>query len=234
MALPAQPNRSLIDGLDVLQAVAAAPGPVGVRELGRMLDMETTRANRLLKTLAGIGITQQREDRRYEPGPGLHVIAAQALYGSGLLRRSIAPLRKLQALGHTVALGVRWRDRVSYLIHAGPKMDVAEGIGRSTLFPADRSSIGLVLLASEPAKIVRQLYGNDAPGLLEQLQAVRHQGYARVVNQQRPLTATVGVRVGTPAVAGVAVSGHITTRDVPGVLPALREAAKQIERGAQP
>ena len=33
--LPAQPNRSLLEGIDVLLAVATSSGPRGVRELAR-------------------------------------------------------------------------------------------------------------------------------------------------------------------------------------------------------
>ena len=116
--LPAQPNRSLIDGLACLQALAGTSGAVGCRELGRRLGLETTRVNRLLKTLAALGLAAQGQDRKYRPGPGIHVLAAQALFGSGLLRRAIDPLEDLHRFGLTVALGVLWRDHVAYLYHA--------------------------------------------------------------------------------------------------------------------
>ncbi len=50
--LNAQPNHSLIDGFNVLQALASIDEPIGGRKLARLLDLEPTRANRLLKTLA--------------------------------------------------------------------------------------------------------------------------------------------------------------------------------------
>lgn len=90
----AQANQSIIDGISVLQALAMSEEPVGSRELSRRLDMETTRVNRLLKTLAYIGITQQTANRKYVPGPGMHVLATQSLYASRLLRCAIAPLEK--------------------------------------------------------------------------------------------------------------------------------------------
>jgi len=90
--LPAQPNQSLIDGLACLQQLASEREPVGGRELARDLGLEPTRVHRLLRTLAHLGLAQQDAQRRYRPGPGIHVLAAQAMFGSGLLRRALPVL----------------------------------------------------------------------------------------------------------------------------------------------
>src|SRR5687767_1336816 len=121
VAPPAQPNQSLIDGLTVLQALAVAAGPVGGRALARELNLEPTRVNRLLKTLAFLGMAEQTSDRKYFPGPGMHILAARALYGSGLVTRAMPYLEQLVArYDRVVALGVLWRDQVSYLYHWQP------------------------------------------------------------------------------------------------------------------
>ena len=41
--------------------------------------------------LAHRGIARQDESRRYVPGPAMHVLSAQSLFGSGLIRRALGP-----------------------------------------------------------------------------------------------------------------------------------------------
>ena len=123
--------------------------------MARQLGLEPTRVNRLLKTLAHLGLAEQDAQRRYRPGPAIHVLAAQAMFGSGLLRRAMPVLEGLHALGCTVAMGVLWRDRVCYLYHGGPDTPAAEALGRVGLFPAAASGIGCALLAQQTADDVR-------------------------------------------------------------------------------
>jgi len=145
--LNAQPNQSLIDGIATLQALATSPEPVGCRELARRLDADPTKINRLLKTLAYLGIARQTANRKYTAGPGMHVLAAQSLFASGLIRRALPVLEGLRRFGHTVALGVLWGDSVSYLFHAPPGIEASRGLGRIGLLPATTSGIGIVLLS---------------------------------------------------------------------------------------
>jgi DNA-binding IclR family transcriptional regulator len=222
--LPHQPNQSLIDGLACLQAVVGAEAPVGGRELARQLALESTRVNRLLKTLAHLGLTQQRPDRRYVAGPGIHVLAAQSLFASGLIRRALPVLESLHRHKLIVALGVLWRDQVSYLYHATPGMVAAEGLGRSGLFPASKSSIGMILLAQLPDRELRQRF----PELGASLRATRKAGFART--QPNPGTESLAVAIGTPAFAAVALSGKITERQIPKLVASLDAAVAEIER----
>ncbi|CAN5542161.1 global regulatory protein [soil metagenome] len=235
--LPAQPNQSLIDGLACLQALATAGGPVGSRQLGRELGLESTRVNRLLKTLAHLGIAQQTADRQYTPGPAMHVLAAQAMFGSGLLQRAIGPLESLRRAKMSVAMGVLWRDHVSYLYHAGPTMKPAEALGRVGLFPATRSSIGMMLLARRPVDEVRALYrGAEIPNfpdgiesLLKQLAVVRRSGVAIVQPFERDTVRTIAVAIEAES-AAIAFSGPIARGDEDSLTVSLREAAAQIAK----
>ena len=145
--LNAQPNQSLIDGIATLQALAMSPEPIGSRELARQLGIDSTKVNRLLKTLAYLGIARQTANRKYTAGPGMHVLAAQSLFASGLIRRALPVLEGLRRFGHTVALGVLWGDSVSYLFHAPPGIEASRGLGRIGLLPATTSGIGIVLLS---------------------------------------------------------------------------------------
>lgn len=231
--LPAQPNQSLLDGIRCLEDVAGRGRAVGVRELGRELGLEPTRVHRLLRTLAHLGLVQQQPDRRYAPGPAVHVLASLTLFASGLMRRAWEPLERLRRHGHVVAMGVLWRDHVSYLYHAGPGTPPGEGIGRTALFPASRSSIGRVLLAGQGVAQVRALYRGrpvagvvgGASGLLRELGAVRRDGYALVANGT---DLSLAVPVGSPPVAAIALAGRWKPREQKALIESLQDAAHRM------
>ena len=232
----AQPNQSLIDGITTLQALATSPEPVGCRELARRLNADPTKINRLLKTLAYLGIARQTANRKYTAGPGMHVLAAQSLFASGLIRRALPELESLRRFGHTVALGVLWGDNVSYLFHAPPGIEASRGLGRIGLLPATTSGIGVVLLSELDDEDVRELYGDrDIPmfpdgieQLLTKLAEVRQLGYARVHVADDRDHHVVAISTGDPAHAGIALSGWIPEASTEALVAALRESAPNI------
>lgn len=241
--LPAQPNQSLIDGLACLQALTLSREPVGSRELARLLDLEPTRVNRLLKTLAYLGLAEQDERRKYRPGPGVHVLAAQSLFGSGLIRRAIGPLDALDKLGHVVAMGVLWRDQTCYLYHASPDTPSAQRLGHPRLYPAATSGLGMALLAYRSEGELRALYAKDDPdspwtakspptldgpdGLFERLARIREQGYALIDIPDSPRR-TLGLALGTPPYAAIGVSGTFGDDEIDDLVATLRDTAAQI------
>jgi DNA-binding IclR family transcriptional regulator len=232
----AQPNQSLIDGITTLQALATSPEPVGCRELARRLNADPTKINRLLKTLAYLGIARQTANRKYTAGPGMHVLAAQSLFASGLIRRALPELEALRRFGHTVALGVLWGDNVSYLFHAPPGIEASRGLGRIGLLPATTSGIGVVLLSELDDEDVRELYlDKDIPmfpggieQLLTKLAEVRRLGYARVHVADDRDHHVVAISTGDPAHAGIALSGWIPEASTEALVAALRESAPNI------
>jgi DNA-binding IclR family transcriptional regulator len=234
--LNAQPNQSLIDGIRTLQALATSPEPVGCRELARRMGLDSTKVNRLLKTLAYLGIARQTSDRKYTAGPGMHVLAAQSLFASGLIRRALPVLEEMRRFGHTVALGVLWRENVSYLFHAPPGVEASSALGRIGLLPATTSGIGIVLLSEHDDDEIREWYAEgDIPmfpqgvdQLLAKLGEVRSLGYARVHVADARDHHVVAVSTGDPAHAGVALSGWIPEAATAPLVEALREAAAKI------
>ncbi len=235
--LPAQPNQSLIDGLTVLQALAVSTEPVGGRALARELGLEATRVNRLLKTLAYLGMARQTPKRKYLPGPAMHVLSAQSLFGSGLIRRALPVLENLQQSGHVVALGVLWRDQVCYLYHWEPGETSANALGRLNLYPASQSSIGRMLLAWQDEQHVRDLYAdrdiplypNGVADLLADLRTARAQGYAYAIQRPRPLNSSVAAPLGTPPYAAIALGGAVPAETLLESVAILRNAVEQIE-----
>ncbi|HKJ90528.1 MAG TPA: helix-turn-helix domain-containing protein [Oceanipulchritudo sp.] len=223
--LPAQPNRSLMEGLEVLLALAQRGEAVGVRELARELGMTPTRVQRYLATLAHAGLTERTPQRRYGVGAGIHALSAMSLSASGLAGRAMQVLPPLGDLGLKVALGVLWRDTVNYLYFSLPGMPVSEMLGHDRGFPARRSSIGMLLLAEHDASHVGRFFGKEA-GLTEALEKVRTAGYARV--EQPDGETSLAVAVGNPPVAGLALSGIIREAELESHLKRLREAATQL------
>lgn len=220
---PAQSNKSISDGFVVLQALASSDRPMGGRELARVLDMETTRVNRLLKTLASMDILQQTAQRKYEPGPGMHVLAAQSLHASSLLRHSMDALETLTSTGLIVALGVLWRDQVAYLYHRTPGMSAGDALGRIGSRPATMTGVGMALLAAKTDEEIISLYaGRDIPGypegpeaLMDRITTIRHQNYAYVevqpdtLGKASDIHQTIATTLGTPTTAALALSGWI-------------------------
>lgn len=237
----AQPNQSLIDGIATLQALATSGVPVGGRELARRLGFEPTRVNRLLKTLAYLGIASQTADRKYTSGPGMHVLAAQSLFASGLIRRALPVLESLRRFNLVVALGVLWRDNVSYLYHAPPGVGSAEAVGRIGLYPATNGGIGLALLATRSNDEVAEIYeGREIPSfphgiasLLTYLDEVRALGYVRVLVKPEVEQHSLAVPVGDPTRAAIAMSGWIPPESTKTLVEALHAAAILIG-GARP
>lgn len=231
-----------MDGLACLQALASSDTPIGTRELARRLGLEPTRVNRLLRTLASMGLAEQDDHRKYRPGAGIHVLAAQSLHGSGLIDLALRHMRGLHTFGHAVALGVLWRDQVSYLYHVGTE-DPASHVLEGEPYPATKSSVGMALLAHESEEHVRELYAPTEPslfqlnspppqldgpdGLLARLAQTREQGYALL---GFPDHRTIAVTVGAPPYAAVAVSGSFGDDEVPALRAALVDVAEKIAK----
>lgn len=235
----AQPNQSLIDGFTIVNALVLAGQPVGGRELARQLGFEPTRVNRLLKTLAFLGVARQTPSRKYTVGPAMHVMAAHDMFASGVLGQALPLLESLRHFNLTVAFGVLWRFNVTYLYHAPPGMASADALGRKSLYPATKGGIGLVMLAELPVEIVRAQYAEgEIPGfesvdaLLAKLDEIRENGYARVLVNTELDHHTIAVPVGEPAHAAVALSGWIPEANAPDLVAALREIAAAIDAGA--
>lgn len=249
--LPAQPNQSLIDGLACLQALSSSEHPIGSREMARTLGLEVTRVNRLLKTLAAIGLAEQDARKKYHPGPAIHVLAAQSLFGSGLLRRAIGPLESLYHFGHLVALGVLWRDQTAYLFHGHPSHPALDGLGHERLYPAASSGIGLMLLSHRSEDEIRGLYeeatsprGRGAMpedvvpvldgegGLLTRLDSIRANGWA-LAHIPGGANRTLAVGLGDQFDAAIGVSGEFGDDEIDRLLEALRDVADQINQKEQ-
>ena len=231
--LPAQPNRSLMDGIRCLQILSSNPGPIGARELARRLNMETTRAHRLVKTLAHMGMARQNRNSKYMPGPAMHVMAAQSLYSSGLIGKSTEPLLNLHRKVNLVtAFGMLWERNVYYLYHLMPGMSAQEAVGRIRLQPATQSGIGMMLLSKKTDDEVRELFdGVDTiPGyrgvemVIESLYKIRDLGYAFMKIESDNAEYSLAAMSPNNLYTGVALAGSIEETQVAELKQAIDEA----------
>lgn len=171
--MSSQPNQSLIDGIRCLQYLVTSGRAIGCRELARLMGINATRVNRLLMTMAAIGLTQQDEQRRYLPGPGIHALAAQAIRGSTLFSQALPLLERHAPKDIVVALGVLWEDQVIYIYHSEPGSQVSQALAGFHTLPAWQSVIGMALLASETDEALQARFSPEhwremAPKLAQQ------------------------------------------------------------------
>ena len=240
--LPKQPNKSLIDGIACLQAVASRSEFVGVSELSKVLDLEQTKVHRLLRTLAHLGFTQQDSSRKYGPGPAIYALAAQTLYASHFIRDALGPLEELRAKQpHIVAMGVVWNRRVNYLYHAKRGTPLEQAIGTFGTWPAADSGIGLAVMASfDDEEILRlyegrelEFYKTGVKGLLKRLKEVRKTAHATVDTHGEEQHTTIGLPLLSNPMVGVAVTGKIKADQKDKILGMLRETVGAIDANAE-
>lgn len=232
--LPSQPNLSLINGLAVLQVVVTAEGPVGSRDVARRMNIEHTKVSRLLGTLAYLGMVRQTSGRKYLPGPGIHLLSAQSLRGSGLLAATLPHLQGLRGGDATVSLAVLWEHEVCYLLYAIPGRSVEQSIGAHSPYPAQESIHGLALLAHVNDEGIRGRLA-QGPQLLDparfqsflaEIHQTRQRGYAlRTLPDGRiSLAATIG----EPPIASISVLGRFEPSQVEGLTATLLKVAGKI------
>jgi DNA-binding IclR family transcriptional regulator len=235
---PAQINKSLRDGIECLLEIAAMERPVGSRELARRLGQDHTHINRIISTLAYMGLAEQTTDRKYIAGSGLLVLAGLSLRGSPLYRCAMPHLEELGiTTGYQVALGLRWRTNVSYLYHGHVQKHAVLGIASEGLYPADRSSIGLVLLSQLTRQEVEELYQGSSAGVLqnpdmktlfERVDKALKDGFAMAPNGR-----SIAVALGQPAVAGIALYRSEDEEELPKDKKAVRNMVEQLHSTAE-
>lgn len=232
---PSQVVWGLVDGMEVLRYLAASPGPVTGVNIARTLGLSPVRVSRLLTTLRWMGITRRDPSGRYMVAAGIHALATQNMASSGLMERVIHNLSPLSDSPYTVACGVLWRDRVSFLYFRNPGASAIEGIQQWNT-SATTSSIGMALLAHRSDAEIRSLYDGrtDIPGLypttaelLKAINRIRRAGYAALRWETHT---SLAVPVGEPPYTAIAVSGFQTAEEERAFLERLRTAAQAIAR----
>src|SRR5687768_14325923 len=103
-----QGNQSLERGLAVLEAFGPQRAEIGIRELGRLLNLNKTIVHRLARTLLERGFLEQNPDTlRYAIGPRAFEIGQRYSVASGPAEAALPVLQRLADQGQLNAyLGV--------------------------------------------------------------------------------------------------------------------------------
>lgn len=97
------------------------------------------------------------------PGPGIHVLAAQAIRGFSLFVPALPQLAAHAPRDIVVALGVLWEDQVIYIWHSAPgqRTSTSQALAGFRMLPAWLSVIGLSLLAAESNDVLRPRFTEE-------------------------------------------------------------------------
>ena len=230
--MSSQPNQSLIDGIRCLQYLVSSDRAIGCRELARLMGINTTRVNRLLMTMASIGLTMQDEQSRYLPGPGIHALAAQAIRGSSLFSHALPLLERYAPKDVVVALGVLWEDQIIYIYHSTPGTQMSQALAGFRMLPAWQSVIGMSLLAAESdealeARFTPEQWEQLAPHVAQQ----REQGLVvwRHDDGEVAMAKPLGIHNAAVALAGM---WNISNPEIHSRLEQLNELAARLMKPA--
>jgi DNA-binding IclR family transcriptional regulator len=235
--MPRQPNKSLIDGLKILQYVISFPDGIGVGSVAQELDINVIKVHRLLRTLAAGGYLRQIKGRKYAPGPAISVLAAQALQSTGFVKNVYPLLNDLhKETGMLLAYGMLWNRQVTYLYHAKPEVQGGLGLAGHTVVEATNSRLGLIMLAGLSRGDLESRYlESEIPGFesFEQLSTylieIDKQGYIYAPTDSEG-NYTVAVRFKKDPTISLGIAGKIRKNGVMKWVEVLRKTENLIEK----
>ncbi len=218
--------QSLDRALDILEALAASKGDVGVTELSDRVSLHVSTVHRLLSVLVSRGYARQNAPAgRYSLGPGLLKLAHNAV-GTGQfdLRDEARPV--LEALAHltgeTTNLVTLLDSQAVYVDQVASRHMVRMFTQIGTRAPLYCTGAGKVLLACQSATAIEAYLAREPleprtphthisrAALRVELARVRERGYAldegELDAEVRCVAAPVFDHTGS-AVAAVSVSG---------------------------
>ncbi|WP_432842457.1 IclR family transcriptional regulator [Dactylosporangium sp. CA-092794] len=227
-----------------LAAMLQLEGSLTVAEAADRLGVARSTAHRLLQMLVYRDFAAQDPGRIYHAGPVLQLAEHSGSQTARLRAASLPHLRRLaDALDETVNVTIRTGDTARFIASAESSQALRVGSREGMVFPAHRTTGGILLLAELDDDELAQVYaarageaGAERPELgrlRPELARIRRSGFA--VNQgrsERGVTA-VGVPVRDAdgrAIAGLAVSMP-SVRYAKERLPLLVAALQQGARG---
>lgn len=204
-----------------IAAILQLEGPLTVSEVADRIGCARSTAHRLLQMLVYRDFAVQAEDSVYRVGPVLE-LATYSQSSASLLRATALPqLRRIvDLLGESANLAVRTGDTVRFIASVESSQALRVGTREGMVFPAHRTTAGLLLLADVATDELEELYSperytehrGDRPDLrrlISDLARVRRNGFA--FNQDRSERGVVAVGVPVhgrdgKVLAGISVS----------------------------
>jgi DNA-binding IclR family transcriptional regulator len=193
----------------VLEIVEAEGGEVGVREIGRRLELSPTIVQRLVTSLARRGYIEKNSDTsRYRLGYRSMALGANGEHGSDYIvtaRRELEKLARDHRLNGFVS--VLHGGRAVYLLAVQADGPVAIKVDPGSEMPLHSTAAGKVLLGSLADVEARKLLGGgrltaitphtitEPASLLASLPKVRRQGFAVVAEENIRGVLSVGAPI---------------------------------------
>ena len=198
-------------------AMLQLEGGLTVSEVAGRLGVARSTAHRLLAMLVYRDFAVQDENRLYQAGPVLELAAHSQSRVSSLRAAALPHLVKLaDLLDETVNLAIRTGDTTRFIASVECRQALRVGSREGMVFPAHRTTAGLLLLAELPEPELDEVYAAhryaDRPGerpdlawLRAELARVRRKRFA--VNRERSERGLVAVGVLVRGADGTAQAG---------------------------
>jgi DNA-binding IclR family transcriptional regulator len=222
-------------------------GALTVAEAAERLGVARSTAHRLLAMLVYRDFAVQSEDRAYRPGPVLELATHSSSRAAQLRETALRHMRWLVALlGESCNLTMRVGDTARFVASLECDQLLRVGSREGMVFPAHRTSGGLLLLAELDREQLEELYDKsrfteraderpDLTALRRELAKVRRAGFA--VNRERSergvVAVGVPVRLDGEAVAALSIfmpSVRYDKRQLPALVGTLRTAVAGMEQ----
>jgi DNA-binding IclR family transcriptional regulator len=200
-----------------LAAILQLEGGLTVSEVASRLGVARSTAHRLLAMLVYRDFAVQDENRLYRAGPVLELAAHSRSQVSSLRAAALPHLVKLAGLlDETVNLAIRTGDTTRFIASVECRQALRVSSREGMVFPAHRTTAGLLLLAELPESELDEVYAahryDDRPGerpdlawLRAELARVRRKRFA--VNRERSERGLVAVGVLVRDADGTAQAG---------------------------
>lgn len=237
---------AVVAAATVLEVLAGVDGDgLTHAEIVREAEISKSTAHNLLVTLESLGWVRRTSGRGYRLGGELVRLGALAAGGADALALAIESLDDLVAAhGLTFAVARVTAPDVAEIVAAVFPEDIHVGISRGTSYGPFDGAIGKVLLVSHtPEDARRAIKGGrllahtdqtltDADALLEQLDLVRHDGYATSIREYRQNNAVAVGVYGREALEAVLLTigfpDQLTEEAIPSIGHVLRDVADAI------
>ncbi|AHF75772.1 Regulatory protein, IclR-family [Sodalis praecaptivus] len=152
-------NRSVYDAFRCLNLLVTVNRPMGIREIGRELALDSAKVTRLMQTLLALEMVFRNEKRKYTLGLGVHRFSASAIHHSAFYTAAIDLLEEIGNHSVSIVIGVLSGKNVVYLIHTRKGKSAARAIGNYDSVPIRDSIIGIKLLAAKSDEEIVELIG---------------------------------------------------------------------------
>lgn len=178
---------TLLKSFEVLNCFKHDRQEIGIKEIALKIDMPQSSVYRIIRSLEFGGyIFQNGENKKYRLGPKF--LSFSSKYDSFEAYRQVA-IRNMERLsretGETINLAILDCDKIAYIHRVDCKHILRPSFSLSSLYPAYKTGLGLVLLSQLNEGGLQWVYTNNAEDIgvsYEEFQAqiakVRKNGYA--------------------------------------------------------